>query len=168
MFRPAVLDDFGLEQTLEWFAGQFSRQAGVKVHFEGKLGNGFFPPDDAIHVYRIVQEALSNVARHAKAQEAWVTLREENAELNVQVRDNGAGFETGAEMNRFAGVGLMGMRERAEHLGGSFRIESSPGAGTVVRVRVPLKNTSQDAPARTRDEPKHPVRARTGHDFDKH
>ncbi len=142
MFRPAVLDDFGLKQTLEWFVGQFARQAGINVHFEGKLTDGPFPPEEAIHVYRIVQEALNNVARHSSAREAWVTMDSQNAELLLEIRDNGAGFEMGAEMSRSAGVGLMGMRERAEHLGGSLTVQSAPGKGTVVRVSVPLKKSA--------------------------
>lgn len=139
MFRPAILDDFGLEQTLEWFVGQFSRQTGIKVHFQGKMRNGAFRPEEAIHVYRIVQEALNNVARHSSAQEAWVTLSDQKAALTLEVRDSGTGFSVGAEMNRSAGVGLMGMRERAEHLGGSFTIQSAPGKGTTVKVSVPIK-----------------------------
>jgi signal transduction histidine kinase len=142
MFRPAVLDDFGLEQTLEWFVGQFSRQAGIQVHFRGKLRDGFFPPEDAIHLYRIVQEALNNVARHSGAREAWVTLDERDAKLNLEIRDQGAGFEVGAEMNRPAGLGLMGMRERAEHLGGSLTVQSAPGKGTAVQVTVPLTRSA--------------------------
>jgi signal transduction histidine kinase len=144
IFRPAILDDFGLQQTLEWFAEQFSRQTGVKVHYRGKLPDGFFPPEAAIHVYRIVQEGLSNVARHSSAREAWVTLEEKDEQLNLEIRDNGRGFETGAEAKRSAGqgMGLMGMRERAEHLNGSFSIQSSPGGGTTVSIRVPLPRPS--------------------------
>lgn len=141
IFRPAILDDFGLEQTLNWFAGQFSRQTGVRVHFEGNLADGFFPSEAAIHVYRIVQEALNNVARHSKAREAWVTLKERDGELNLEIRDKGTGFEMGGDMNRTAGegIGLMGMRERAEHLNGSFTIRSAPQKGTVVSVRIPFE-----------------------------
>ncbi len=141
MFRPAILDDFGLAQTLEWFVQQFSRQAGIMVHFDGRLMDGFFAPEETIHVYRIVQEALNNVARHSRAREAWVVLNEQNGKLNLEIRDNGAGFEAGAEMTRSAGkgVGLMGMRERAEHLGGLLTVQSEPGQGTVVKVSVPLK-----------------------------
>ena len=89
IFRPAILDDFGLQQTLEWFAEQFSRQTGVQVHYGGKLADGLFPPEAAIHVYRIVQESLSNVARHSGAREAWVTLSEKENQLDLEIRDNG-------------------------------------------------------------------------------
>ena len=141
IFRPAILDDFGLEQTLDWFAKQFSRQTGVTVHFQREMVDSFFPGEDAIHLYRIVQEALNNVARHSKAQEAWVVLEEKPEALDLEIRDNGVGFDMTSEMDRIAGegLGLMGMRERAEHLKGSFTISSAPHKGTVVRVRIPLK-----------------------------
>jgi signal transduction histidine kinase len=144
IFRPAILDDFGLQQTLEWFAEQFSRQTGVQVHYGGKLADGLFPPEAAIHVYRIVQEALSNVARHSGAREAWVTLGEKDNQLDLEIRDNGNGFEAGPEMKRAAGqgIGLMGMRERAEHLQGSLSIRSAPHKGTTVSVRIPLRRPS--------------------------
>jgi signal transduction histidine kinase len=140
IFRPAILDDFGLEQTLEWFVGQFSRQTGIQVHFERQLSEGFYPREDAIHIYRILQEALNNVARHAKAQEAWVTLRENGDELALEVRDNGVGFAASPELGRAPGdgIGLMGMKERAQHLNGTFTIRSAPGKGTVVKIRIPI------------------------------
>jgi signal transduction histidine kinase len=144
IFRPAILDDFGLEQTLEWFVTQFSNQTGIRVDFERELADGFFPAEDAIHLYRIVQEALNNVARHSKAREAWVLLRETGGELQLEVRDNGAGFDVGGEMNRSLGegLGLMGMRERTEHLNGTFAISSAPHKGTAVSIRIPLKKTA--------------------------
>jgi len=144
IFRPAILDDFGLQETLGWFAEQFSRQTGVQVHYGGKLADGLFPPEAAIHVYRIVQEALSNVARHSGAREAWVTLGEKDNHLDLEIRDNGMGFEARPEMKRAAGqgMGLMGMRERAEHLQGSLSVRSAPQKGTTVSVRVPLRRPS--------------------------
>ena len=144
MFRPAILDDFGLDQSLEWFAIQFSRQTGIDVHFEGKITNGFFPREDAIHLYRIVQESLSNVARHAQARSAWVTLKGADGELNLEIRDDGVGFEMGPELSRVAGdgIGLMGMQERAQHLNGTLTVRSKPNQGTVVSVRVPMRETA--------------------------
>jgi signal transduction histidine kinase len=141
VFRPAILDDFGLEQTLEWFIEQFSRQTGIDVHFQREMLDGFFPGENAIHLYRIVQEALNNVARHSKAQEAWVILKEAPGELTLEIKDQGAGFDMTSEMNRTTGegLGMMGMQERAEHLNGSFTISSAPHKGTVVRVRLPRK-----------------------------
>jgi len=144
MFRPAILDDFGLRQTLEWFVAQFSRQTGIDVHFQARLADGFVPPEAAIQLYRIVQEALNNVARHSHAHEAWVTLDEHDQGLDLEIRDQGAGFEAGSEAARSrGGVGLMGMRERAEHLGGTLSIQSACGDGTTVRASVPLKAESR-------------------------
>lgn len=144
MFRPAILDDFGLDQSLQWFVGQFSRQTGIEVHFEGKITHGFFPREDAIHLYRIVQESLSNVARHSKAHSAWVTLRDSDGELNLEIRDDGVGFKVGPEISRNAGegIGLMGMQERAQHLSGTLTVHSAPQQGTVVSVRVPARKPS--------------------------
>jgi len=154
MFRPAILDDFGLRQTLEWFATQFARQTGVDVHFQAHLTDGFVPPKAAIHLYRIVQEALNNVARHSHAHEAWVTLDESDQGLDLEIRDEGQGFEAGSEAARAsAGVGLMGMRERAEHLGGTLSIQSARGRGTTVRASVPVKARG-DEPQRHRDTEK--------------
>ncbi len=141
IFRPAILDDFGLDRALEWFVKQFSRQTGIPVHFERELEDGFLPPESAIHLYRIVQEGLSNVARHSRACEAWVLMKEKDGELNLEIRDNGIGFDVGGGMDRAGGdgIGLMGMRERAEHLNGSLAIGSAPGKGTVVELRIPVR-----------------------------
>ena len=87
---------------------------------------------------------LSNVTRHSGAREAWVTLGEKDNQLDLEIRDNGSGFEARPEMKRAAGqgIGLMGMRERAEHLQGSLSIRSAPHKGTTVRVRIPLQRPS--------------------------
>jgi signal transduction histidine kinase len=140
MFRPAILDDFGMEQTLEWFASQFSRQTGVQVHFNRDAADYGVPAESAIHIYRIVQAALSNVARHSGAREAWVSLKGRDGELDLEIRDNGKGFDVPSAMDRSVGdgIGLMGMQERAEHLKGSVEVRSAPGRGTAVRVQIPL------------------------------
>ncbi len=147
IFRPAILDDFGLQQTLGWFAEQYTRQTGVDVHYEGKLADGAFPPEAAIHVYRIMQEALSNVARHSGAREAWVTLGEKDNQLRLDIHDNGKGFQASPGMKRAEGqgIGLMGMRERAEHLNGSLSIQSAPNKGTTVSVRIPLRRPAMQS-----------------------
>jgi signal transduction histidine kinase len=142
MFRPAILDDFGLEQTLEWFASQFARQTGIKVHYEGNSPGQLMPSDSAIHIYRIVQAALANVARHSGAHEAWVSLTKADGNLALEIRDDGEGFNPDADMDRTSGegMGLMGMRERAEHLKGTIVVRSAPGHGTMVRIEIPLES----------------------------
>lgn len=143
MFRPAILDDFGLGKTLEWFTEQFSRQTGIAVHLEGNPEDVWFPGGEAIHIYRIVQEALSNVARHSGAREAWVSLEQSEDALNVTVRDHGRGFSLTAEMNQAMGegFGVMGMRERAQRLNGDLDLKSIPGEGTVVSARIPVSKS---------------------------
>ena len=139
MFRPAVLDDFGLEQTLEWLAGVFGKQSGMPVHFRWNGAESALPPEVSIHVYRVVQEALNNIMRHSDACEAMVTVERRDNELHVEVRDDGLGFDTDSSARD--GLGLMGMRERAQHLHGDLTIRSQsvgPEHGTVVRLRVPL------------------------------
>jgi signal transduction histidine kinase len=140
MFRPAILDDFGLEQTLEWFTSQFSRQTGIRVHLDSDSTSQLVPSDSAIHIYRIMQAALANVARHSGAREAWVSLKKENGRLALEIRDDGEGFNPDADMDRTSGegMGLMGMRERAEHLKGTITVRSAPGRGTIVRIEMPL------------------------------
>jgi signal transduction histidine kinase len=144
MFRPAILDDFGLGKTLEWFTEQFSRQTGIEVFLEGETEGISLPAEGAIHVYRIVQEALSNVARHSKATAARVIVTQDQDMLTVEIRDPGQGFRMNSEMNQAAGqgFGLMGMQERAQRVNGSLTIESAPGKGTKVRVQIPIGNYS--------------------------
>jgi signal transduction histidine kinase len=139
MFRPAVLDDFGLEQTLEWLARVFEKRSGMTVHFLATGSESALVPEESIHVYRIVQEALSNAARHARAQQAWVKVEGGSGELGLEIRDDGAGFDVAR--TQAEGLGLMGMRERAEHLEGTFEVDSEPGRGTTIRVRIPLRHT---------------------------
>ena len=154
IFRPAILDDFGLQQTLEWLSEQFSQQTGVEVHFSGQLADGVANSETAIHLYRIVQEALNNVARHSGAREAWVTLEEKPNQLDLEIRDNGGGFEVNQQGKRAAGqgIGLAGMRERAKHLNGSLAVRSAPHQGTTVSVSVPLPRRAVRGVVRDEEE----------------
>jgi signal transduction histidine kinase len=149
MLHPSTLEDFGLEQTLEWFVEQFSRQTGIPVELQTTSGRCQVPPENAIHLYRIVQESLNNVARHAKASRAWVVLRVDQSHLTIEIGDDGFGFDPtgiGAERSPAGNLGLTGMRERAEHLHGSLFIQSAPGRGSVVRVRVALSHLAVAPP----------------------
>jgi len=140
MLRPAILDDFGLMKTLAWFVAQFSKQTGIDARLESSLADVSFPRDQSIHIYRIVQEALGNVARHSKASQARVLINKDEENLHIWIRDNGTGFDVKGKMNRPAdeGFGLMGMQERAQRLDGELRIESIYGKGTEVIVLIPL------------------------------
>jgi signal transduction histidine kinase len=136
--HPVMLEETGLESTLDWYLPVVERQAGIQVFYE-KSGEPFpVNGNAAIHVYRVVQEALNNLTRHSGASEAWVRLRFVPQALEVEVEDHGRGFEAQAAKQ---GIGLVAMRERAELLGGTVEFLTPPqdegGKGTLVRLRVP-------------------------------
>jgi signal transduction histidine kinase len=135
LLHPTVLDDFGLERALEWYVEQFGRQHDIATHFEVTGTIGVVPPESTIHIYRIVQEALTNVSRHAGAKEAWVRLHQKNGRLALQIEDRGRGLDGQAAAN---GVGMVSMRERAELMGGTFTVGAASPKGVIVRVEVPL------------------------------
>jgi signal transduction histidine kinase len=142
--HPVMLEETGLESTLDWYLPVVERQSGIHVFYE-KSGEPF-PVDGnaAIHVYRVVQEALNNLTRHSGAQEAWVRLRFLPHTLEVEVEDCGKGFEAQAAKQ---GIGLVAMRERAELLGGAVEfLHATPdGIGTLVRLRVPREKLDSHA-----------------------
>ena len=134
--HPVMLEETGLESTLDWYLPVVERQAGIRVFYE-KSGKSFAVDGNAaIHVYRVVQEALNNLTRHSGAQESWVRLRFQPQALEVEVEDHGKGFEARAAKR---GIGLVAMRERAELLGGivEFLPPAQGGSGTLVRLRIP-------------------------------
>ena len=135
--HPVMLDESGLESTLDWYLPVVERQAGIHLSYE-KSG-AVFPVDGnaAIHVYRVLQEALNNVTRHSGAKEAWVRLRFLPRTLELQVEDHGSGFTAQA---RKQGIGLVAMRERAELLGGALEFDQPEAGGTLIRLTVPREN----------------------------
>ena len=140
--HPAILDEAGLESTLDWYVSTVERQLGVRVSYQR---SGTPAPVDAttsIHVYRVLQEALSNVARHSGADCAWVRLDFLADALQLDVEDHGKGVDGGRP--RPHGLGMVTMRERAELLGGTFELLRPAEGGTIVRMRVPL--TPPDSP----------------------
>lgn len=137
--RPAMLDDLGLAPSLLWLFGRYSSQTGVRVHFRHSNLPQELAPELRLAAYRIVQEALTNVARHANASEAWVELERKGGKLVVVVKDAGRGFDPETARAALTSTGLVGMRERAAALQGDLTIDSSPGRGTEVRVELPLK-----------------------------
>ncbi len=132
--HPVMLEESGLEATLDWYIPVVERQTGIVISYE-KSGTPL-PLDGRIgvHVYRILQEALNNVARHAGVRQAWVRLRFRPGALELEVEDHGKGF--GARSSR-QGIGLVAMRERAELLGGTINFLQPESGGTLVRLRVP-------------------------------
>ena len=132
--HPVMLDEAGLVRTIEWYLPTVERQAGIKLSYE-KSGSPF-PVENsaAVHIYRILQEALNNVARHAGAREAWVRLQFQPNALQLEVEDHGKGFQPAPGKQ---GIGLVAMRERAELVGGSILFQKPVDGGTRVRLVVP-------------------------------
>jgi signal transduction histidine kinase len=136
-----VLDDLGLLPAIRWFAERQLQPLGVAVRCEMDEGGPRLRPEAETAVFRAVQEALTNVARHAAAEHVLVQAAYVDGTLEVEVEDDGAGFvpaETARPDPRGRGLGLMGLRERVLLLGGTLEIDSSPGNGTRVRLRVPV------------------------------
>ena len=134
--RPPALDDLGLVDALEWHTSEYEKRTGIVCVFSRTT----VPQLDrsvALTVFRVVQEALTNAARHSGAGHVKVELRLRGDSLEATIEDNGRGFEPGAESDQDS-LGLVGMRERAGLVGGELKIASRPGAGTRVRLRVPL------------------------------
>lgn len=135
--HPVMLDEAGLEQTIEWYLPVVEKQTGIRILYE-KTGDPFpVSGDSAVHVYRVLQEALNNLARHSGAKKAWVRLRFAGNQLELEVEDRGLGFAADGPRQ---GLGLVAMRERAELLGGTLAFEKPDGGGTRVRLKVPKEN----------------------------
>ena len=140
--HPVMLDESGLESTLDWYLPTVERQTGVAISYE-KSGESFpVRGTAAVHIYRIVQEALNNVARHSAAKQAWVRLRFASDALRLEIGDNGVGF---VARNRGQGIGLVAMRERAELLNGGIEFLQPSNGGTLVRLRVPREAIESNA-----------------------
>ncbi len=137
--HPVLLDESGLESTLDWYIPTVERQSGLVLHYD-KSGEAFAVETSAgVQIYRVLQEALNNVSRHSGAKEAWVRLRFQPAQLELEVEDHGKGL---APAEGQTGIGLVAMRERAEILGGTVTVSTlgvapTNGTGTLVRLRIP-------------------------------
>jgi signal transduction histidine kinase len=135
--HPVMLDEQGLERTLDWYLPAMERQSGVTIHYE-KSGLPFAVEGSrAVHVYRVLQESLNNVARHSGVTEAWVRLRFESGALELEVEDHGSGI---AMQPGKHGLGLVALRERAQLLNGTVEFLRPHEGGTLVRLRVPVEN----------------------------
>lgn len=135
--RPALLDDLGLSEAVEWQVGDFERRSGLPCDLTISVDELDIAPERAIAVFRILQESLTNVARHAGASRVAVELSRAGGRLVLRVSDNGRGIDD-IELQDEGGLGLLGMRERATSLGGTLHIGRATGGGAAVTVKVPL------------------------------
>ena len=141
--RPSILDDYGLDAALRRYVQEMGKQGSLKLDYHGNL-----QPDERLPeavesaLYRVVQEAITNVLRHAEASSASIVLLKSRTTVTLLVEDNGVGMDSEAELLAHKGVGLAGMRERAELLDGHLMLESERGRGTLVKAVVPLDEVS--------------------------
>ena len=134
LLRPSMLDDLGLIPALEWQAREVSRQTGLRVDVAAGGVSDQLPEEFKTCIYRVVQEALHNAARHAGAGSVRIVAQQEPRRLLLSVQDDGRGFD----VKRSRGLGLLGMEERVAHLGGTLQLVSEPGSGTLISVILPL------------------------------
>jgi Signal transduction histidine kinase len=158
LLRPSMLDDLGLAPALQWQAREVSRTTGLRVNVAAEGVCDDLPEEHKTCVYRVVQEALHNCYRHAKAQSVRVHVKQETARLLLSIQDDGVGFQPG----RDKGLGLLGMEERVKHLGGVFRVTSEEGAGALLSVDLPLPGrlpAEHGAPTTERTAPNNVAKA---------
>jgi two-component system sensor histidine kinase UhpB len=137
--RPPMLDDHGLAAALDWHARKFSRRTGIAVVVHAGEPATQPAPQVQIALFRIAQEALNNIAKHAGARHAEIALDQESGDCVMSVRDDGIGFDVGenASDKLKTGLGMVTMRERSQAVGGRFEVQALPELGTRLTVRVP-------------------------------
>ena len=140
--RPSVLDSQGFVSAVDWLARELQNRAGVTVLVDVGVDEEGLSRRESIGYYRIIQEALTNVTRHAKATQVSVSLEETATKRTLTVRDDGVGFRDVQQQRQ--GFGLLGITERSRLLGGMSIVESEPGHGTVIRVEVPIRSTEKE------------------------
>lgn len=142
--RPRTLDDLGLIAALEWQAQEFEARTGIRSQISLPEEPLSLDPERATAIFRIFQESLTNVARHAEATQVDASLERHGDQLTFVIRDNGKGFDVEQARLRRS-LGLVGMRERALLLGGEIKIEASPGSGTILTLKIPLPETDRSS-----------------------
>jgi PAS domain S-box-containing protein len=141
--RPSILDNLGLVSALEWQSREFEKNFGIRCIFESLLYEPQFSSQQSNALFRIYQEALTNIARHAHATQVDAVLSQEENRIVLEIRDNGIGFRK-EEMAGKKTLGLEGMHERTLMIDGEFRIESAPGRGTYIQISIPILITNQE------------------------
>jgi PAS domain S-box-containing protein len=140
--RPSVLDDFGLGSALDWFLGRQAEVSGISVHLDCRLLQERLPEEIETAAFRIIQEAVTNVIRHANAKEISVTVKQDGEAVSLTVQDDGEGFDRALARERAArgaSLGLLNMAERTKLLGGRFEIDSELGTGTAIHAHFPVR-----------------------------
>ena len=142
--RPSLLDDLGFVAAARWFLGQAERRLEIPVIWDGPETDGDLPSPVATALYRVLQEALTNIGRYARARRVKVSFHEVSGRARLTIQDDGVGFDPEIQAVSGGGLGLVGMRERIEALQGQFQVLSAPGKGCVIKVELPLGEVPDD------------------------
>ena len=153
LLRPSMLDDLGLIPALRWQAAEVSKRTGMNVTVSTELLSADLPDEYKTCIYRVVQEALHNCSRHAQAANVGVRVEQTPVRLRLTVQDDGKGFEAG----KSKGLGLLGIDERAAQLGGTSRVQSQIGIGTILSVELPFQRSPEKFSKDQRETNSHPV-----------
>lgn len=141
LLRPSMLDDLGLVPALQWQAREISKRTGMGVTVDADTVADDLPEEHKTCIYRVVQEALNNSARHAYARNVRIVVVQAPDRIRLSVQDDGRGFDS----STVRGLGLLGMEERVTHLSGHFQLQSEPGRGTQLRIEIPLSGRPEEA-----------------------
>jgi signal transduction histidine kinase len=136
--RPSILDDLGLLAALEWQSDEFEKRSGTRVKFMNDAGDIIVQPGVATALFRIYQELLTNIARHANANLVTASLHTDNDRLYFSIADNGTGFNIDT-INKKKTLGLLGIKERTLLMGGTYEIKTKPGEGAEITISIPLE-----------------------------
>jgi signal transduction histidine kinase len=144
--RPSQLDDLGLVAALQWYFQEFERRSGIHIDFIAEAGRSRLPAEYETVLFRITQEALTNIVKHANASQVTVKFQVYPAQVSLSIEDNGQGFNPAEVLRQDGphGWGLLGIQERSLLLGGHYAIDSAPGRGTRIRVSIPLIVETKD------------------------
>jgi signal transduction histidine kinase len=153
LLRPSMLDDLGLVPALQWQAREVSKQTSMEVSVAAELASDDLPEEYKTCIYRVVQEALHNCARHAHAARVQVRVQQEASRLSLSIQDDGQGFD----VQQTKGLGLLGIEERVARLGGKCEIHSAPGSGTIVAIELPFTNNEGSRDARGKEKDPDPI-----------
>jgi len=138
--RPPLLEEYGVGAALGWYGEEFAKRTNIAVKMEdlARERNRQLPRDAAVALFRIAQEALNNVAKHAHAQHVWLRVEADATHMTLAVRDDGKGFDPKAPEARATRLGMTTMEERVTAAGGMLELESAPGKGTTLKAKVPF------------------------------
>jgi signal transduction histidine kinase len=148
--RPTILDDLGWIPAIRFLADGVSKRANLQIHFDAEIA-ARLPANVETAIYRVVQEALNNTVKHSGATAVWISVKKDGTTLFCSVRDNGGGFDVPGLLSAShrRGLGLSGMQERLKAVGGTLRLESTRGKGTLLQINLPLENSDANS-SRTR------------------